>query len=63
MSGNLIVDGPGKQKVAAVPEPVREKIKGLALQESEPSPRELAMRFTDAEKYPHPLSLGPMAFQ
>jgi putative transposase len=34
-----------------IPEPVREKIKELALQESELSPRELAVQFTDAEKY------------
>ena len=32
-------------------EPVREKIKDLALAESELSPRELAVRFTDTEKY------------
>ena len=34
-----------------IPEPVREKVKDLALQESELSPRELAVRFTDTEKY------------
>jgi transposase InsO family protein len=34
-----------------IPEPVREKIKDLALKESELSPRELAVQFTDAEKY------------
>ena len=34
-----------------IPEPVREKIKDLALKESELSPRELAVRFTDMEKY------------
>ena len=34
-----------------IPEPVRERIKNLALQESELSPRELAVRFTDTEKY------------
>ncbi|MEO1544987.1 MAG: IS3 family transposase [Pseudomonadota bacterium] len=34
-----------------IPEPVREKIKDLALAESELSPRELAVRFTDTEKY------------
>ncbi len=34
-----------------IPQSVREKIKGLALQESELSPRELAVRFTDTEKY------------
>ena len=33
------------------PEPVREKIKDLALKESDLSPRELAVRFTDTEKY------------
>ena len=32
-----------------IPEPVREKIKGQALQEGELSPRELAVRFTDTE--------------
>lgn len=31
--------------------PVRERIKELALQESELSPRELALQFTDTEKY------------
>ena len=30
---------------------MREKIKDLALQESELSPRELAVQFTDTEKY------------
>ena len=34
-----------------IPEPVREKIKELALQESELSPRELAVQFTNTEKY------------
>ena len=34
-----------------IPTPVREKIKDLALKESELSPRELAVRFTDTEKY------------
>ena len=34
-----------------IPQPVREKIKGLALKESDLSPRELAVRFTDTEKY------------
>ena len=34
-----------------IPEPVREKIKDLALQESDLSPRELAVRFTDTKKY------------
>ena len=34
-----------------IPGPVREKIKDLALQESDLSPRELAIRFTDTEKY------------
>ncbi len=34
-----------------IPEPVREKIKDLALEESDLSPRELAVRFSDAEKY------------
>ena len=34
-----------------LPEPVREKIKDLALTESDLSPRELAVRFTDTEKY------------
>lgn len=34
-----------------IPEPVREKIKDLALKESDLSPRELAMQFTDTEKY------------
>ncbi|WP_171241541.1 IS3 family transposase [Ruegeria sp. HKCCA5491] len=34
-----------------IPQPVREKIKDLALKESELSPRELAVRFTDTEKY------------
>lgn len=33
-----------------IPEPVREKIKDLALTESDLSPRELAVRFTDTEK-------------
>jgi len=34
-----------------IPEPVREKIKDLALKECDLSPRELAVQFTDAEKY------------
>ncbi len=34
-----------------IPEPGREKIKDLALKESELSPRELAVRFTDTEQY------------
>jgi len=34
-----------------VPEAVREKVKNLALQESELSPRELAVQFTNTEKY------------
>jgi len=34
-----------------IPEPVREKIKDLALLESDLSPRELAVQFTDVEKY------------
>lgn len=34
-----------------IPEPVREKVKDLALKESDLSPRELAVRFTDVEKY------------
>ncbi|NRB33933.1 MAG: IS3 family transposase [Rhodobacteraceae bacterium] len=34
-----------------IPEPVREKVKDLALKESDLSPRELAVRFTDTEKY------------
>lgn len=34
-----------------IPAPVREKIKDLALKESELSPRELAVRFSDTEKY------------
>ncbi|WP_137703375.1 IS3 family transposase [Marimonas lutisalis] len=34
-----------------IPEPVREKLKELALQESELSPRELAVQFTDTKKY------------
>ncbi|QAX28805.1 helix-turn-helix domain-containing protein [Leisingera sp. NJS204] len=46
-----------------IPEPVREKIKDLALHQSDLSPRELAVQFTDTEKYPRPLSLGPMALQ
>jgi len=35
-----------------IPAPVHEKIKDLALMESELSPRELAVRFTGTEKYP-----------
>ena len=34
-----------------IPTPVREKIKNLALRESELSPRELAVRLADTEKY------------
>ena len=34
-----------------IPETVREKIKDLALKESDLSPRELAVQFTDTEKY------------
>lgn len=34
-----------------IQEPVREKIKDLTLKEIELSPRELAVRFTDTEKY------------
>lgn len=34
-----------------IPIPVRKKIKDLALKESDLSPRELAVRFTDTEKY------------
>jgi len=34
-----------------IPEPVREKLKDLALKESDLSPRELAVQFTDTEKY------------
>ena len=34
-----------------IPQPMREKIKDLALKESDLSPRELAVRFTDTEKY------------
>ena len=34
-----------------IPQPVREKIKDLALKESDLSPRELAVQFTDTEKY------------
>mgnify|MGYP001120798272 FL=1 len=34
-----------------IPEPVREKVKDLALKESELSPRELAVKFTDQEQY------------
>ncbi|MCK7614939.1 IS3 family transposase [Roseibium sediminicola] len=34
-----------------IPEPIREKIKDLALQESDLSPRELAVQFTDTKKY------------
>ena len=34
-----------------IPGSVREKIKNLALQESDLSPRELAVQFTDTEKY------------
>jgi len=34
-----------------IPEPIRENIKDLALKESDLSPRELAVQFTDTEKY------------
>mgnify|MGYP001811874394 FL=1 len=34
-----------------IPDPVREKVKDLALKESDLSPRELAVQFTDTEKY------------
>ena len=34
-----------------IPDTVREKVKDLAPQESELSPRELAVRFTDTEKH------------
>ena len=34
-----------------IPEDVRERVKDLALQENELSPRELAVQFTDTEKY------------
>ncbi len=34
-----------------IPEPIRKKIVDLALSETELSPRELAVRFTDTEKY------------
>ena len=34
-----------------IPDAVRERIKNLALDEPELSPRELAVRFTDAERY------------
>jgi transposase InsO family protein len=34
-----------------IPEPIREAIKDLALKESDLSPRELAVQFTDTEKY------------
>ena len=34
-----------------IPEPVREKVKDLALKESDLSPRELAVQFTDTERY------------
>ena len=34
-----------------IPDTVREKIKNLALEEPALSPRELAVRFTDAESY------------
>jgi len=34
-----------------IPDPVREKIKDLALKENDLSPRELAVQFTDTEKY------------
>jgi len=34
-----------------IPNPMREKIKDLALKESDLSPRELAVQFTDTEKY------------
>ncbi|WP_093096426.1 IS3 family transposase [Shimia aestuarii] len=34
-----------------IPEPVRDKVKDLALKESDLSPRELAVQFTDTEKF------------
>ncbi len=34
-----------------IPEPVREKVKDLALKENELSPRELTVKFTDQEQY------------
>jgi putative transposase len=34
-----------------IPDPVRDQIVELALEESELSPRELAVRFTDTKKY------------
>lgn len=34
-----------------IPTPVLERIKALALKESDLSPRELAVQFTDTEKY------------
>jgi len=46
-----------------IPDEVRRKVVKLALTETELSPRELAVTFTDQESYPRPLSLGPMAFQ
>ncbi len=46
-----------------IPDDVRRKVVKLALEETELSPRELAMTFTHRESYPRPLSLGPMAFQ
>ena len=46
-----------------VPDDVLTRIIGLALDQPELSPRELAVTFTDTQSYPRPLSLGPMAFQ
>lgn len=44
--------GPKSSQVwSRIPELVREKIKDLALKESDLSLRELAVRFTDTEKY------------
>jgi hypothetical protein len=39
-----------------IPEAVREKVKDLALKESDLAPHELAVQFADTEKYPRPLS-------
>lgn len=36
-----------------IPDAVRDQIVTLALEEPELSPRELAVKFTDTEKYPH----------
>ena len=35
-----------------IPEPVREKIKNLALKESDLSPRDLAVQFSDTKYFP-----------